>query len=132
MGLWTDKVPAYGWVLVGWAISGAVAVLEVSIYGEIEFWFALWKVLCIFCGFLLAILVNTGAIGGNYIGFSYWKEPGSFVDGINGFGKVFVLAAAYYTGSEVVALTGAESQFPGRDLPKVSGQMQRSQSYANQ
>lgn len=119
MGLWTDVVPTYGWVLISFVFFGCLALLQVSIFGEMEFWFALWKVFTIGCGFLVAILLNTGAIGGDYIGFRYWKDPGSFTNGINGFGQAFVMAAAYYAGSEIVSLTGAESKNPRRDLPKV-------------
>ncbi|KAK5204507.1 hypothetical protein LTR41_009679 [Exophiala xenobiotica] len=119
MHLWTDVVPTYGWILISWVVAGALVLFDVSIYGEIEFWFALWKVLCVACGFLLAILINTGAIGGKYIGFHYWKDPGAFVNGINGFGQAFVLAAGYYAGSEVVAITGAEARNPRRHLPKA-------------
>ncbi|CAH0014436.1 unnamed protein product [Clonostachys rhizophaga] len=119
MSLWTDKVPTYGWVLIAWVVFGAISLVEVSVYGEIEFWFAASKVIFIFVGFLLAILLNTGAIGGQYIGFHYWSDPGTFVNGFNGFGKAFVLAAAYYTGSEVVALTGSESQSPTKHMAKA-------------
>ncbi|KAJ9498176.1 hypothetical protein H2202_006327 [Exophiala xenobiotica] len=128
MHLWTDVVPTYGWILISWVVAGALVLFDVSIYGEIEFWFALWKVLCVACGFLLAILINTGAIGGKYIGFHYWKDPGAFVNGINGFGQAFVLAAGYYAGSEVVAITGAEARNPRRHLPKVHTQFPRAMS----
>jgi amino acid transporter len=85
-----------------------------------EFWFSSWKVFCVFGGFLIAILINTGAIGGNYIGFRYWANPGPFVNGINGFAQTLVLAAVYYCGTEMVAVTAGESKNPKRDLPKVS------------
>lgn len=119
MGLWTSVVPSYAWVLVSWTLFGAFALLDVSLFGEMEFWFALWKVFTIAAGFLIAILLNTGAIGGEYIGFRYWGDPGAFKNGINGFGQAFVLAAAYYSGSEIVAITGAESINPQKDIPKV-------------
>lgn len=119
LSYWTDKVPTYGWILMCWAFYQCIAFLGVIVYGELEFWLAIWKVLCIFVGFLLAILVNTGAIGGDYIGFRYWKEPGPIVHGINGFGQSFVLAAVYYCGTELVAITAGESKNPSRDVPKV-------------
>lgn len=40
----------------------------------------------------LASLIDTGAIGGNSIGFRCWKHPGPIANGINGFGKILVLA----------------------------------------
>lgn len=119
MGLWTEKVPSYGWILLAWAFFQCTSLLGVVIYGEMEFWLASWKFLCVLTGFLIAILLNTGAIGGDYIGFRYWKDPGPFVNGINGFGQTFLLAAVYYCGTEMLALTAGESANPKRDLPKA-------------
>jgi len=41
------------------------------------------------------------------------------INGINGFGQSFVLAAVYYSGTELVAVTAGESKRPLRDVPKV-------------
>lgn len=116
---WTDKVPSYGWILIFWAIYQCVSFFGVIVYGEVEFWLAVWKVICVLVGYLLAILVNTGAIGGDYIGFRFWRDPGPFANGINGFGQSFVLAAVYFSGTEMIAITAGESRNPKRDVPKV-------------
>ncbi|KAI0169209.1 amino acid permease/ SLC12A domain-containing protein [Hypoxylon sp. FL1284] len=119
MGLWTDAVPPYAWILIFWAGFQCTSLLGIVFYGEMEFYLACWKLICVVGGFLVAILVNTGAIGGEYIGFRYWREPGAIANGINGFGKTFVLAAVYYAGTEMLALTAAESRNPKRDLPRA-------------
>ncbi|KAI1387525.1 amino acid permease/ SLC12A domain-containing protein [Hypoxylon trugodes] len=119
MGLWTNAVPAYAWILIFWAGFQCTSLLGVVVYGEMEFWLACWKLVCVVGGFLVAILVNTGAVGGEYIGFRYWRDPGAVANGINGFGKTFVLAAVYYSGTEMLALTAAESRNPKKDLPKA-------------
>lgn len=120
LGLWNQAhVPSYGWILLGWAFFQCTALLPVTAYGEMEFWFASWKVLCVFGGFLVAILLNTGAIsdGTGYIGFRFWRDPGPFANGIGGFARTLVLAAVYYCGTEMVAVTAGESRAPRRDLP---------------
>lgn len=53
------------------------------------------------------------------IGSQYWNEPGPIANGINGFGQTFLLAAVYYCGTEMLAITAAESRNPSRDLPKA-------------
>ncbi|RAO71321.1 uncharacterized protein BHQ10_007333 [Talaromyces amestolkiae] len=116
---WTDKVPSYGWILIFWAIYQCVSFFGVIVYGEVEFWLAVWKVICVLVGYLLAILVNTGAIGGDYVGFRFWRDPGPFANGINGFGQSFVLAAVYFSGTEMIAITAGESRNPKRDVPKA-------------
>jgi amino acid transporter len=116
---WTDAVPSYGWILIFWAIFQFTSLLGVVVWGEMEFYLASWKLLCVIGGFLVAILLNTGAIGGEYIGFRYWRDPGPIANGINGFGQTFVLAAVYYCGTEMLAFTAAESKDPKRDLPRA-------------
>ncbi|EXJ81463.1 hypothetical protein A1O3_07755 [Capronia epimyces CBS 606.96] len=119
LSYWSDAVPSYGWVLIAWAFYQCIAMFGVMVYGETEFWLAIWKILCILVTYLLAILCNTGAIGNDYIGFRYWKNPGPIVNGINGFGQSFVLAAVYHGGTEMVAITAGESRNPSRDIPKA-------------
>ncbi|KAI0133648.1 amino acid permease [Xylariales sp. AK1849] len=117
---WTDKVPSYGWILIFWAAFQATSLMGVVVWGEMEFYLACWKLVCVLVvGFLVTILVNTGAIGGEYIGFRYWRDPGPIANGINGFGQTFVLAAVYYAGTEMLAFTAAESRNPKRDLPRA-------------
>ncbi|KAI0139096.1 amino acid permease/ SLC12A domain-containing protein [Hypoxylon sp. NC0597] len=119
MGLWTDAVPSYAWILIFWVGFQCTSLLGIVVYGEMEFWLACWKLICVVGGFLVAILINTGAVGGEYVGFRYWRDPGAIANGINGFGKTFVLAAVYYSGTEMLALTAAESRNPKKDLPKA-------------
>ncbi|RWA05646.1 hypothetical protein EKO27_g9458 [Xylaria grammica] len=119
LGFWATPVPSYGWILIFWALFQCTSLLGIVFYGEMEFWLAVWKLFTVLGGFLVAILVNTGAIGGEYIGFRYWRDPGVIANGINGFGKTFVLAALYYSGTEMLAMTAAESKNPKRDLPNA-------------
>ncbi|KAJ9150923.1 General amino acid permease AGP3 [Pleurostoma richardsiae] len=121
MSYWvpTDKAPTYAWVLIWWAFYQVTSLLGIVVFGEMEFWFACWKVTCILGGYIVAILLNTGAIGGEYIGFRYWRDPGPIANGINGFGQSFLLAAVYYCGTEMLAVTAAESKNPARDLPNA-------------
>jgi amino acid transporter len=119
LGYWTDKVPSYAWILIAWAFYQGLSMFGVIVYGELEYWLSAWKIVCIFVTYLLAILCNTGGIGGDYVGFRYWKTPGPFANGINGFGQSFVLAAAYHCGTELVCITAGETRRPRKDLPKV-------------
>lgn len=119
MGYWTSAVPTYGWILIWWAFYQCTSLLGVVVWGEMEFYLACWKLMCILGGFLCAILINTGAVGGDYIGFRYWANPGPIAKGIDGFGQCFLLAAVYYCGTEMLALTAAESKNPMKDLPKA-------------
>ncbi|RDW73578.1 hypothetical protein BP6252_07485 [Coleophoma cylindrospora] len=119
LSFWTDKLPNYAWILICWGFFMCTSLLGVLVYGEMEFWLASFKFIIVIILYLVAILLDTGAIGGDYIGFRYWKDPGPFSNGINGFGKVLVLAAVMYSGTEAIAITGGESRNPKKDIPKA-------------
>ncbi|KAJ9639726.1 hypothetical protein H2204_003519 [Knufia peltigerae] len=95
-------------------------MLGVRVYGEIEYYFGMFKFGSLVLLFILSIVANVGGFGGDYIGFRYWKKPtGPIIHGIDGFGQVFVLAAAYYVGTEIISLAGGESRNPKRDIPRA-------------
>lgn len=45
---------------------------------------------------------------------------GPILNGIQGFGQVFVLASAFYLGTEIVSLTAGETKDPMRSISQVS------------
>lgn len=99
----------------------AFTLLGVRSFGEAEFWLALVKVVFIFIFFLFAILISTGVIGGEKIGFNFYHDPGAFANGAKGVFEVFVFAALQYSGTEMVGITAGESKNPARDVPKAVG-----------
>jgi amino acid transporter len=70
-----DKMPLWGWVLVFWVFFSILTTLGVVAYGEIEYHLGWFKIGSLAVCFFLSILVNVGAFGNDYIGFSYWKPP---------------------------------------------------------
>lgn len=120
---WTDVVPQWGWILIFWALFLSLSMLGVLAYGEVEFWLSLIKVISITIFFIIAIAISTGGIGPRKIGFKYWKDPGSFADGINGVARTFVIAGTLYAGTEMVGITAGESANPKRAVPRAIRQV---------
>ncbi|KAM0229000.1 hypothetical protein ACHAPO_010275 [Fusarium lateritium] len=116
---WDTPVPRWAWILMFWVFFMAFQFLGIASFGEAEFWLAVAKVVSIAAFFLCAILISTGVIGGETIGFKFYHDPGAFADGIKGVFKVFVFAALQYSGSEMVGLTAGESANPAKDVPKA-------------
>ncbi|OAP62384.1 hypothetical protein AYL99_04587 [Fonsecaea erecta] len=115
-----SKFPSYAWALIFWAVFSVVTLLGVNVYGELEYFFGMFKFLSLIILFILSIVADVGGFGGGYIGFRYWTKPtGPIIHGIDGFGQVFVLAAAYYVGTEIISLAGGESRNPKKDIPKA-------------
>ncbi|PPJ60301.1 hypothetical protein CBER1_01297 [Cercospora berteroae] len=116
---WDTAMPRWGWIMVFWVIFMAFTFLGVKSFGEAEFWLASIKVLFIVIFFICAILISTGVIGGEKIGFKFYRDAGPFADGVKGVCKIFVFAALQYSGTEMVGLIAGESANPGKDVPKA-------------
>ncbi|KAH7022116.1 amino acid permease [Ilyonectria destructans] len=132
---WDTGIPRWGWLLIFWQVQVtntlgahsdirrglflAFTFLGVKSFGEAEFWLALIKVLAILAFFLCAILISSGVIGGEEIGFKFYHDPGPFADGVKGVFKIFVFAALQYSGTEMIGLTAGESANPSKDVPKA-------------
>ncbi|KAF5599085.1 amino acid permease [Fusarium pseudocircinatum] len=116
---WESPIPRWGWILIFWGIFLAFTFLGIKSFGEAEFWLALIKILAILAFFLCAILITSGVIGNEKVGFKFYHDPGPFADGVKGIFKIFVFAALQYSGTEMVGLTAGESKNPAKDVPKA-------------
>ena len=69
------------WIIVTIILTVAVGFSAIRIYGEVEFWFALLKIVFIIFLIILGLVIDLGGVPGTpRIGFRYWKEPGPFVE----------------------------------------------------
>jgi D-serine/D-alanine/glycine transporter len=94
----------------------------VKLFGEMEFWFALIKVVAI----LALIIIGTFMI---IKGFStdagassfanLWSHGGLFPNGINGFILSFQMVVFAFAGIELVGLTAGETENPESVIPKA-------------
>lgn len=118
---WTTKFPGWGLSLIFWVLLIAANIVTVRIYGELEYWLSLLKVVTIIIFIILGVVVNCG---GNtehrYIGgYNWFIGDAPFVGGIGGFASVFVTAAFAYGGTESIAITAGETKDPAKTMPKV-------------
>ena len=121
LSYWHSSFPGWGLSLIFWVLLIAANIVTVRIYGELEYWLSLLKVITIIIFTILGIAVNCG---GNtqhkYIGGHNWYiGDAPFVGGIGGFASVFVTAAFAYGGTESIAITAGETKDPTRTMPKV-------------
>ncbi|KAL4922142.1 amino acid permease/ SLC12A domain-containing protein [Aspergillus aurantiobrunneus] len=118
---WSANFPGWAFSLIFWAVLIALNLFAVHVYGEVEYWMSVLKVITIVVFIILGIVVNCGGNEtGHYIGGENWHVPGApFVGGIGGFASVFVTAAFAYGGTESIAITAGETKDPARTLPKV-------------
>src|ERR1700722_12156116 len=119
-GFWFPSVPQWAWV-VGVSI-GLVALntLQVSRFGEFEYWFALIKVLAI----VVFIVVGLGLIFGlgprHAIGLSNLTSHGGFFPfGLKGVWLAMTLGLTSYMGVEVIGVTAGEAERPEETIPRA-------------
>jgi len=117
---WFPSIPQWIWV-VGVSI-GLVALnaLQVSRFGEFEYWFAFIKVLTI----LVFIVVGLGLILGlgprPAVGLSNLTAHGGFLPyGWRGVWLALTLALTSYMGVEIIAVTAGEAERPEESIPRA-------------
>lgn len=92
---WTTKFPGWALSLIFWFVLLGLNLMAVKVYGEVEYWLSLLKIIMIVAFIFVGIAVN---VGGNtehkYIGGHNWHiGDAPFVGGIGGFASVFVTAS---------------------------------------
>ena len=117
---WFPSVPAWVWVV---AVSlGLVTVnaLQVSNFGEFEYWFALIKVVAIIVFILVGLALLTGLGPLPAVGLSNLTQRGGFFPhGWRGMWLALTLAITSYMGIEVIAVTAGEAENPEESIPRA-------------
>ncbi|KAJ5647884.1 amino-acid permease [Penicillium lividum] len=118
---WTNNFPGWAISLIFLVVVICLNLLSVRVYGEVEYWLSLLKVVTIVIFIILGIVVNCGGNKNHeYIGGKYWNMgEAPFVGGIGGFASVFVTASFAFGGTESIAITAGETKNPSKTMPKV-------------
>ncbi len=95
----------------------------VKLFGEMEFWFALIKIVAI----VALIVTGVGLVAWGFQSpngsvasvANLWNDGGWFPMGIGGFFAGFQIAVFAFVGIELVGTTAAETADPERNLPKA-------------
>ncbi len=100
-----------------------INLLTVKLFGEIEFWFALIKILAIigliFIGGFM-VFTHYQSPGGSVASFSnVWSHGGMFPKGGEGFLAGFQIALFAFVGVELIGTMAAETKDPEKNLPKA-------------
>ncbi|WP_339057120.1 proline-specific permease ProY [Candidatus Regiella endosymbiont of Tuberolachnus salignus] len=122
MGVWFPEVPHWIWVLSVVLIIGAINIMSVKVFGELEFWFSFFKVATI----IVMILAGIGIIfwgignGGQPTGIhNLWTQGGFFSHGIIGMLLSLQMVMFAYGGIEIIGITAGEAVDPKKSIPKA-------------
>ncbi|ECF6075441.1 D-serine/D-alanine/glycine transporter [Salmonella enterica subsp. houtenae] len=116
--------------LSDWVASLAVVILLLSLnlatvkmFGEMEFWFAMVKIVAIVALIvvgLVMIAMHFKSPTGVEASFAHlWNDGGWFPKGISGFFAGFQIAVFAFVGIELVGTTAAETKDPEKSLPRA-------------
>ncbi|MCG7419711.1 gamma-aminobutyrate permease [Macrococcus epidermidis] len=97
-------------------------LLTAKLFGELEFWFALIKVITIIALIITGIVLIVIGFKTNFgvaTITNLWSHGGFFPNGTNGFLLSFQMAIFSFVGIELIGVTAGEAQDPEKTLPRA-------------
>ncbi|MBT2520254.1 amino acid permease [Arthrobacter sp. ISL-28] len=125
MGFWFPDVERWIWVLAIIFFLAALNLLNVKVFGELEFWFSLIKVAAIIgmiAGGAAIIVFGFQAGGGSAVapGLDNLVEHGGFFPhGFEGLLASFAVVMFAFGGIETIGITAGEAADPKKVIPKA-------------
>jgi aromatic amino acid transport protein AroP len=120
---WWPAIPTWASALAFFLVINAISLANVRAFGEMEFWFAIIKVVAVvgmivFGGYLLV----SGNAGPEATVANLWQHGGFFPKGVSGLVMAMAVIMFSYGGLELVGITAAEANNPSETIPKATNQ----------
>jgi L-asparagine permease len=117
-----DAMPQWVWALLALIIVLSLNLVSVKVFGEMEFWFALIKVVALVAFLLVGVyFVLFGTpVDGQQVGFSVISDNGGWLP--NGLLPAIVIIQGVvfaYAAIELVGTTAGETENPEKVMPKA-------------
>ena len=123
---WFPTVPQWIPALSALALLYAANMLAVRVFGELEYWFALIKVVTtatlIVTG-LAVIVFDIGELGATASFANLWSHGGFLPFGILGVLQTLQIVMFAYSGVELVGMTAGEAENPAETLPRATNRI---------
>lgn len=121
---WWPGIPTWISALAFFVIINLVNMLHVKLFGEMEFWFAIIKVVAII-GMIVfgAYLLISGNGGPQSSIRNLWDHGGFFAKGVHGLVMSMAVIMFSFGGLELVGITAAESDQPKKTIPTATNQL---------
>lgn len=122
MKAWFPELPQWIWVAGSVVMIGGLNLLTVKVYGEMEFWFTMIKVLAV----MLMIIGGAAIIwigwgnGGRPLGLgNLWQHGGLFPHGVTGMVLSLPVVVFAFGGIETIGVAAGEAAEPARTIPRA-------------
>jgi AAT family amino acid transporter/D-serine/D-alanine/glycine transporter len=120
---WLPEVPQWLPALIALVVLYGTNLLAVRVFGELEFWFALIKVVTIVAliavGFFV-IVFHAGELGATASFSNLWAHGGFLPFGIGGVLLTLQIVMFAYSGVELIGVTAGEAENPAVVLPRAT------------
>ncbi|MDP4144998.1 MAG: amino acid permease [Bacillota bacterium] len=119
---WFPNVAQWVPSLIALVILLIMNLTAVRLFGEMEFWFALIKIVAILSLIVIGtfmIIKGFSTSAGTSTFANLWKHGGWFPNGASGFILSFQMVVFAFTGIELVGLTAGETENPEYVIPKA-------------
>src|SRR5690625_749773 len=119
MSYWFPNSPAWLWVIIFSAVLIAVNATSVNLFGQVEYWFSMIKVVAITIFILLGAYVVFGTADPEITFKNYVNDGGFFPNGFSGMWFAIVIALFSYLSIEMIAVAAGEAKDPQEAVPKA-------------
>lgn len=130
---WWPEIPLWSSSLFFFLTINALNLTSVKVYGEVEFWFSIVKVVAIIAMIAFGAYLLLSGTGGEKASIqNLWNDGGFFAkgwfgsDGKGGFEGLFAaitLIMFSFGGLELIGITAAEAENPEKTIPKATNQV---------
>lgn len=121
---WWPEIPTWVTALSFFVLINVINLSTVKIYGEMEFWFSIIKVVAIIGMILVGgYLLFSGKGGPDASVSNLWSEGGFFPYGISGLVMAMAVIMFSFGGLELVGITAAEADNPQKTIPQATNQV---------
>lgn len=118
---WFPEIPNWVTALFCVLFLMFLNLLSAKLFGELEFWFAIIKVVTIIALIVIGIVMIIFAFKTpfGHASLSNIYKHGFFSDGLNGFMMSFQMATFSFVGIELIGVTAGETKDPKTIIPKA-------------
>ena len=121
VSFWFPHIPNWISALFCVLVLMSLNLLSAKLFGELEFWFAIIKIVTILAlivvGAIMIIMAYDTQFG--HASLSNLYNNGIFPKGVNGFLMSFQMAVFSFVGIELIGVTAGETKDPTKTLPKA-------------
>lgn len=120
---WLPDIPVWVSVAVFFIAINLINLINVKMYGETEFWFAIIKVFAIVGMIVFGSYLLVSGKGGEQASVTNLWQLGFFPHGFTGFMSALAIVMFSFGGLELVGITAAEAEDPKKSIPKATNQV---------